>query len=272
MVERSTPSKRVWLLAAVEAIGALVLARVLLSTDPPAIQHGHHHGMPMPGMAGQDVVWSWPVYASAAVAVVAAMWWSARREGVAAVVCAVAFTACAASQPVRALATQSHLIAMVALEVLMVLVPLAVLTVLPPATSTTRASTRGWSSVAIASALAYAALLITLHVPAVHHRGAELGAVPVWVALVAPLIGMGYWYGVLRTAAAVPTRVRRAALFGAQEVAAFVGLLTMFGAWSAATESSPLGIPTAWDQALGGLVMMATCAAVAIPIARRMKS
>jgi hypothetical protein len=268
IVRRSAPSIRIWALAAVEVVGALILARIMLRTDPPANQHGHHD-MPMPARADPDAAWTWPVQLSAAVAVVAAIWWFARRNAAAAVVCAIAMTTCAASQPVRVLATQSHLIAMVVLEVLMVLVPLSLLTVLPPVSSSTRTSSRGWSSLAIASALAYAALLIVIHVPAAHHRGAELGAAPLWVTLVAPLIGIGYWYGVLRTAAAVPTRTRRAVLLTAQEVAAFVGLLSLFGAWGATIHRTPIEIPDAWDQRLGGLVMMATCAAVAIPIVRR---
>jgi hypothetical protein len=34
----------------------------------------------------------------------------------------------------------------------------------------------------------------------------------------------------------------------------------------------PLGISAAWDQRLGGVVMMATCAAVAIPIAHSLRN
>lgn len=63
--------------------------------------------------------------------------------------------------------------------------------------------------------------------------------------------------------------IRRAALFGAQEVAAFIGLLSLFGAWGAMAHTSPVGISMVWDQRLGGVFMMATCAAVTIPIASR---
>jgi len=46
-------------------------------------------------------------------------------------------------------------------------------------------------------------------------------------------------------------------------------LLSLFGAWGAMAHSSPLGISMVWDQRLGGVFMMATCAAVTIPIASR---
>jgi hypothetical protein len=270
---RSAPTARTWLLAVLELVGAMILARVIIWSDPPAMQHGDH-GMPMSGMAGAPVPaihWTWPVYAAGAVAVVAAIWWWLRRQAVAAVACATAVTVCAASQPVRVLATQSHLISMVVLEALMVLVPLLALRVLPSPVGSSPMRSRGWMALVVGSAVAYSALLIVIHIPAVHHTGLELGAAPLWLALLAPVIGIGYWFGVLRTAAVVPTRARRASLLGAQEVAAFVGLLSLFGAWGTAAHHSALGIPASWDQRLGGLVMIATCAAAAIPIARRLR-
>jgi hypothetical protein len=269
-VRRNGPSARTWLFAALELIGALVLARIIVWTDPPAPHSTHHDMESMPGLTDsptQNLHWSWTVYAAGAVAAVTAVWWLSRKNVVAAVVCAVAMTICAAAHPLRVLATQSHLVAMLMLEVLMVLVPLLILTALPSPRRTTHRC--GWLALVIGSALAYSALLIVIHIPAVHHTGVESGAAPWWLLLVAPLIGVGYWYGVIRTTAVVDTRIRRAALFGAQEVAAFVGLLSLFGAWGATPHQNRIGLPDAWDQRLGGLVMMATCAAVAIPIARR---
>ena len=121
----------------------------------------------------------------------------------------------------------------------------------------------------VVAALLYSVLLIVIHLPAVHSRSAELDSVPLWVVALALAIGMAYWPAVLRTVGRVPTQIRRAALFGAQEVAAFIGLLSLFGAWGAMAHSSPLGISMVWDQRLGGVFMMATCAAVTIPIASR---
>jgi hypothetical protein len=264
---------RTSVVAALELIGALVLARVIVWAEPPTTEHGEH-GVAMPGMAGTprpDAHWTWPVYAAIAVTVVAVVWWLLSRQASAAVVCAIAITTCAASRPVRVLATQSHLIAMVVLELLMVATPLLVVTALSRPTGARRASRRGWWSLVVVSALAYSALLIALHIPAVHHRGVELGVAPLWVALAAPLIGIGYWFGVLNTTEVVSVKARRASLLGAQEVAAFIGLLSLFAAWGGADHHSPLGIPAVWDHVLGGLVMMATCAAVAIPLARRMR-
>ncbi|MDT5219721.1 MAG: hypothetical protein QOF15_1826, partial [Mycobacterium sp.] len=196
---------RTWLVAALEIIGALILARVIVWAEPPGMQHGDHN-MAMPDMAsapGPDAHWTWPVYTAIAVTWAAAVWWLLSRQAAAAVVCAIGLMTCAVSQPVRVLATQSHLIAMVVLESLMVLIPLLVLTALPRPSKTRLISGRAWLSLTVGSALAYSALLIALHIPAVHHRGVELGAVPAWVALGAAVIGLGYWFGFLNTSAVV---------------------------------------------------------------------
>jgi hypothetical protein len=274
--ERGGPSGRTWLLAAVEIVGALALARVIVWTDRDAVQHQGHPMSPMPGMPGghgHDLVWAWPVYVIAAVAAAATIWWLVCRRTVAAGVLAVAITMLTASPPVRTLAAQSHLIAMVALEVLMVVVPLLVVTMLPRLESTQRVGRRrgGWTWLAVGTAVVYATALIAIHLPAVHRGLAATGSAPVWVVAVAVLIGIAYWFGVLRTAAVVPLRTRRAALFGAQEIAAFVGLLSVFGAWSAAAHRSSLGMSADWDQRLGGVFMILMCAAVAVPIARRLR-
>jgi hypothetical protein len=279
--QRSAPSTRTWVIAALELIGALVLARILVWTDRPAGQHQERgmapmHGMSaMPGMADKPAPqphWTWPLYIAGVAAAAAFIWWALRGQAVAAVVGATAVTICAASHPVRTLAGQSHLIAMIALEVLLVLVPLAVLTVLPHAAATGPTGYRraGWMVVAGGSALAYAVLLIAIHVPGVHHHGGAGNVAPLWLTITAPMIGIGYWSGVLRTTAVLPLRTRRASLIAVQEIAALVGLLSLFSAWGGAGHAGPLGISAAWDQALGGVVMLVTCAAVAIPIARRM--
>ncbi|OBS02037.1 hypothetical protein A9W98_17110 [Mycobacterium gordonae] len=110
-----------------------------------------------------------------------------------------------------------------------------------------------------------------MHVPAVHHRAAERGVVPIWVATLALLIGVAYWAAVLRTGGMVTLAVRRSILIGAQEVAAFIGLLSLFGAWGAMAHKSPLDLSSTVDQRLGGLFMMVTCGVVAIPIAAKLR-
>jgi hypothetical protein len=281
--QRSAPSARTWVVAALELVAALVLARVLVWTDQPARHHREHGMAPMPGMAptpgmadapAPQLHWTWPVYAAAVVAAAAFIWWMLRGQTVAAVVGAIAVTVCLASYPVRTLAAQSHLVAMIVLEVLLVLVPLSILTALPHAADTGSIGNRraGWMMLAGGSAFAYAVLLIAVHVPGVHHHGGAGDVVPLWPAIAAPMIGIGYWFGVLRTAAVLSLRTRRASLFAVQEIAALVGLLSLFSAWGNPGRAGPLGISAACDQALGGLVMMATCAAVAIPIARGTRS
>jgi hypothetical protein len=275
--QRRAPSTRTWVIAALELIGALMLARILVWTDQPARHHQEHGMSPMSGMAdapAPQLHWTWPVYTAGVAAVAAFIWWLLRRQTVSAVVGATAVTICVASHPVRTLAAQSHLVAMIVLEVLLVLVPLSILTALPHAADTGSIGNRraGWMMLAGGSAFAYAVLLIAIHVPGVHQHAAAGNVVPLWPAIAAPMIGIGYWFGVLRTAAVLSLRTRRASLFAVQEIAALVGLLSLFSAWGSPGHAGPLGISAAWDQALGGLVMMATCAAVAIPIGRGIRS
>jgi hypothetical protein len=273
--QRSAPSTRTWIIAALELLGALVLARVLVWIDRTAGQHQEHGMAPMPGMADEPAPqphWTWPLYIAGVAAVAAFIWWLVRGQTVAALVGVAAVTIFVGSHPVRTLAAQSHLIGMIALEVLLVLVPLSVLMALPHAADTGSPGCRraGWMLLTGGSALAYAALLIAIHVPGVHHHGGAGNVAPLWLAITAPMIGVGYWFGILRTAAVLPLRARRASLIAVQEIAALVGLLSLFSAWGGVGHAGPLGIPAAWDRALGGLVMMVTCAAVAIPIVRRM--
>jgi hypothetical protein len=182
----------------------------------------------MPGMAdtpAPQVHWTWPVHAVGVVAAAAFIGWVLRGQTVTAVVGAVAVTICLASQPVRTRAAQSHFVAMMVLEVLLVLVPLSVLTALPHAADTDPTGNRraGWMLLGGGSALTYAVLLIAIHVPGVHHHGEVAYVVPLWLVITAPMIGMGYWFGVLRTAAVLPARTRRAALLAVQEIVALVG-------------------------------------------------
>ncbi|MDM3973425.1 hypothetical protein QRB36_04510 [Mycobacterium marseillense] len=280
---RGAPSARTWIIAAAELVGALVLARILVWTDRPA-GHRHEPGMaPTHGMAPMSDVpkpfapqaqWTWPVLTVGVLAIAAFIWWVSRRQIVVAVVGATAAIICMASHPVRVLAAQSHLVAMIVLEVQLVAVPLWILTVLPSAADTGRRGCRraGWMLLSGGSALAYAALLIAIHLPGGHHHGGARNVVPLWLAIAASIIGIVYWFGVLRTAAVLPLKIRRISLLAAQEIAALVGLLSLFGAWGVPGVAGPLKISVAWDQALGGLVMLVTCAAVAIPISRRLHS
>jgi Cytochrome c oxidase caa3 assembly factor (Caa3_CtaG) len=272
-VEQRRPRARTWLLAAVELAAAILVARLIgwIAQNPASAPVGDHGMSGMPGMAAAPAAhWGWMEYTAIGVAAAALAWWLLLRQPVAAVPAAAGAAVLAASPAVRALATRSHLIAMVELELVLVIVPLLVLAAANPRGERLSAlRSRNWTMFTVVAALLYSALLIVIHLPAVHSRSAKLDSVPLWVVALALAIGMAYWPAVLRTVGRVPTQIRRAALFGAQEVAAFIGLLSLFGAWGAMAHSSPLGISMVWDQRLGGVVMMATCAAVTIPIASR---
>ena len=272
-MQQRRPRARTWLLAAAELAAAIVVARLIgWTAQPPASEPVAGDGMSgMPGMAAAPAAhWGWMEYTAIGVAVAASAWWLLLRQPVAAVPAAAGAAVLAASPAVRVLATQSHLIAMVELELLLVIVPLLVLAPASPrAEHLSARRSRNWTALTVVAALLYSALLIVIHLPAVHSRSAEFDSVPLWVVALALAIGMAYWAAMLRTAGRVPAKIRRAALFGAQEVAAFIGLLSLFGAWGAMAHASPLGISMVWDQRLGGFFMMATCAAVTIPIARR---
>jgi len=272
-VQQRRPHARTWLLAAVELAAAILVARLIgWTAQTPATAPVGDHGMSgMAGMAAAPTArWGWMEYTAIGVAAAALAWWLLLRQSVAAAPAAAGAAVLAASPAVRVLANQSHLIAMVELELVLVIVPLLVLAAANPRGERLSARrSRNWTMFTVVAALLYSVLLIVIHLPAVHSRSAELDSVPLWVVALALAIGMAYWPAVLRTVGRVPTQIRRAALFGAQEVAAFIGLLSLFGAWGAMAHSSPLGISMVWDQRLGGVFMMATCAAVTIPIASR---
>jgi hypothetical protein len=244
VIQQTRPLARTWLLAAAELSAALIVARLIVWTQHPHTACHHHHG--------PQIHWGMVEYASTTVAIAALGWWLARRESTAAIVSVAALVAFAASPAVRGLASQSHLIAMAALELLMVACPLLLLRESPRPSAGQPARRFGWTAFGGAAAVLYAGLLIVIHIPGVHCHC--VGA-PLWVVPVALAIGIAYWFGVLCTADRVTTRARRVMLLGAQEVAAFIGLLSLFGA--------------TWDQRLGGLLMMITCAAVTIPVARK---
>jgi len=254
VIQQSRPAAKTWLLAALELIAALVVARLLVGPQhPPTPCHHHHHGMAgMPKPPVPLAHWGWFEVLSLGLAGAALGWWLLRREAGPAIVSAAALAVFAGSPAVRVLASHSHLIAMVSLELLMVACPLLLLRTRPRPSVARPARSSGWMVFAVAAAVLYAGLLISIHLPAVHRHGA---AAPLWLAPAALAIGAAYWFGVLCTADRLTTRARRALLLGAQEVAAFIGLLSLFGA--------------TWDQRLGGLFMMATCAAVVVPLARK---
>lgn len=270
------PSLRLWLLAAAELAAAALVAKLMVSGSQRASTVEHHDIPGMPGMTESIPPaphWDWGEGAALGVALAAFVWWRRSKRSIAALCTAAGLVVLAASQPIRVLATQSHLVAMTALEILLVFVPLLVLAALPArrVQADELSGPRGlWTLLTGVAAMLYAGLVLVIHLPPLHHRSAQIGLVPLWVPAVLTLVGCFYWTAILRTDGHVTLNARRAALVGAQELMAFVGLLAIFGAGTSMNHANRLGISQAWDQRLGGMLMMVACAAVAIPIARRL--
>jgi len=259
-------SPRTWALAVLEIGAAILIARLMLDRLKHAgPEHAHHHGMAEP-----SAQWGWWECGALGAATIGLGVFVLRRSVIAALAAAAGLVSLAASPAVRLTAASSHLVAMGALEVLLVAAPLLVVSALPHPER--RGCTRiGYSVLAVTSATAYAGLLIVFHLPAVHDHSGMATAVKGWVPLLVVAVGVLYWFSILRTGFQVSLRLRRAVLFGGQEVAAFIGLLSLLGAFSTTTPYGGAGLSGAWDQRLGGLVMILACALVAVPILRRLK-
>jgi hypothetical protein len=269
------PAGRVWFIATLEIIGAIVVARLILSTSsqPSTAHHEHMTGM-RHGLISQPH-WYTYHFGILLLVVLALGVWLVTRSAIPALVVVGGIVMLVASEPARAMAAQSHLLAMVALELTLVAVPIFLWSAWPRFRARHHQHTqrsRAWDFAAIGTAAMYAALLIAIHVPAIHHRVTGTGATPVWLVVAVLVIGLLYWPTILAPCSGTSVRVRRAALIGAQEVAAFVGLLSLFGAWGSMASTTPLGLSMAWDQRLGGIFMLTTCAAVTLPIERRLRA
>lgn len=270
---RDPPTPRMWAAAVTEVAVAVVVGALLLhfSAATPfteSMPHAperfsHRHGMAPVGTAGAIAV--------SAMTALALVWWLARRTRIPAICGAVGLVAVVMSGPVCTLAVQSHLLAMAALEVVLVVAPLLLVSVIPrrPPTSASKRS-RSWTIGAIAAGVAFSALLVVLHLPHVHRLTAELTAVPGWLPLLAIVLGTSYWVAILLSAGRVAASVRRTALIAGQEVAAILGLASLFLPSPYLHHTSPLGLSAIWDQRLGGALMVLTCAAVALPLLRRL--
>ncbi len=257
------------LLAAGLEIGAAVAvaALVLHNSHPPQSPPHHSHS----GMAAMHPAaaahWSTATIAIGVLASGALVWWAFSRAWAAAVLAAAALAALAASPAVRTTAAASHVVAMAALEVLAVVVPLLLVAAAgrrPPARPTP--TTWPCRAAVIAATATYSILLIALHLPGIHNRAGQLGFVPLWLAPIIVVVGIGYWASILTTAGLVRTAVRRRGLVIGQEVGAILALAAIIGPDTTMGHSSPLGIPAQLDHRLGGVLMLVTCAAVTLPL------
>lgn len=226
----------------------------------------------MPGMHPQPAQIHWHITTLAVAVLSAAMlaWWLTTRARVPAVIAAAGLIEVCVSDEVRVMAIASHLVAMAALEGLLVAAPLLLVAALPrrsrPAVSSL------WTAGVVVAVMLNSALLIALHLPAVHDRGMDLASVPLWLTGLALVIGLGYWAAILLTAGRVRSAVRRGALVIGQEVAAILGLAALIRPSPAMRHADPLGLSPVTDQRVGGLLMLITCAAVTLPLAKRLEA
>ncbi|WP_213016740.1 hypothetical protein [Mycobacterium vicinigordonae] len=207
------------------------------------------------------------------VTVATLIWWLATRSRVPAVLAAAGLAALASSETIRTLALQSHLAAMAALEALLVAAPLLLIhAVRRGQLRSLAAQSKPWTAWVIVAVALNSALLLAIHLPAIHAHGAHLAAVPLWLALLVVLVGMSYWGAILLTTGRVGSAVRRGALVIGQEVAAILGLAALLWPSPHLQHGSPLGLTPDTDQRLGGVLMLVTCAVVTLPLVRKLES
>jgi len=264
----------VWIAAAVEVVVALAVGVILLhSGDPPpseARSMPDMVGMPSSHHAAQI---HWTAGNTAIVAFTGAMlvWWAFSRARVPAVLAAVGLVGVAVSDPIRTMSLQSHLVAMTALEALLVAAPLLVIAALRWEQAPVGIRRSGlWTAGVVIAVLLNSVFLIALHLPGIHGRGAHFTAVPLWVTGVAIVVGFAFWAPILVSGGHVAQTVRRGALIVGQEVAVILGLAALFVPSPHMHEPSPLGLSATLDQRLGGALMVLTCAAVTLPLIKRL--
>ena len=265
-------SPGLWIASAIEiAVAVGVSAIILRAGHSPSL--GDVHGSGMASMHSQhsvEIPWHAATFVVALLTVTALIWWLATRARVPAILAAAGLIGLCTSTPLRILAARSHLVGMAMLEVLLVAVPLLIVAAAPgraPSNGSRRSAT-AWLFVAV---LANSALLIALHLPAVHDRGARLDGVPLWLAILVIAVGSGYWAAILLTARYIRAAVRRGALIVGQEVGAILGLATLVGSGPHLRHPGAFGMSATLDQRLGGVLMLITCAAVTLPIAKQLE-
>ena len=268
------PSPGVWIAAAAEIAVALGVATLMLKSGDTGSAAEHD----MPGMTGMppspspQFGWQPSLLIVAGCTAAVLIWWLATRARVPAILAAAGLAFLGTSQTVRVMALQSHLVAMAALEALLVAVPLLLIAALRRVQPTAGSGhSRPWTAGVIIAVVLNSGLLMVLHSPAVHSRGADLDMVPLWLALLAVAIGLSYWAAILVTAGRVPPGVRRGALILGQEVAAILGLAALLRPSVHLHHINPLGLSPTVDQRLGGVLMLVTCAAVTLPLAKRLE-
>jgi hypothetical protein len=225
------------------------------------------HGMPEAD--GTAVLhWEWAAPVGGVVSAIAAIWWMRRRSVWSGIATAAGLFVVAVAPNVRTLAVGSHLVMMVLLEVAVTAIPLMIVLAWRRPLRGEIASAGRWHHIWIlACTVAYVALLIAVHLPVIRDVVLEGAPLPSWAVVMAVGVGTAYWSAVLRSP--VAAALRRAALVIGQEVAAMIGLVTVLGG-GAAMGTAGSGALAGWDHRLGGAVMLTACAAVSVPMLRKL--
>lgn len=267
-------SRGVWIAAAAEIAVALGVGTLILRTGQTtdASGNGSSSMADMHASLSPQFLWHPGILIAAGTTAAMLIWWSASRARIAAILAAAGLVGLSASETVRTMAAQSHLVAMAALEALLVAAPLLLVAALQRNQPTTGSRhSRSWTAWVIIAVALNSGLLIALHLPTVHSRAAQLGVVPLWLTLLVVVVGLSYWGAILITGGRVRLALRRGALIIGQEVAGILGLAALLRPFSHMQHTNPLGLSTIMDQRLGGILMLVTCAAVTLPIAKHLE-
>ncbi|MDQ2638183.1 MAG: hypothetical protein M3Y83_15045 [Actinomycetota bacterium] len=262
------PWPRLWLAAGVEIGVAVLVAVVLFGSTKTTSSGDSHSGMHAHATPAH---WSPAMWAAAAVTAAVLLWWLLSRNRISAVLTAVGLVTLAGFEPVRVAALQSHLVGMVVLEILLVAIPLLLISTRQGRPTTVSTRSPVWLALVAGAVVGYSALLIGLHLPGVHNNATALRGVPLWLVTLTLGAGIAYWAAILRTAGRVTTVARVRALIVGQEVAAILGLAAVILPSPIVAHDTVFGLSGVTDQRLGGVVMLLTCAAVTLPLARRLQ-
>ena len=267
-------SPGLWIAAAIEIAVAVAVSAIIVRTGRASQATGQSES----GMASMHshhsaaIQWHAGTLVAAALTATMVIWWVRTRARLAAVLGAACLIGLGASDSMRTMAVHSHLAGMAALETLFVAVPLLLIAALPRQTPNAGASrSPAWTAWVVLAVVLNSALLIALHLPAIHDRGVHLGRAPLWLAFLVVAVGLGYWSAILITAGRVGPALRRGALVVGQEVGAILGLATLLGSDPRPHHTTMWGLSASLDHRLGGVLMLITCAAVTLPLAKRLE-
>lgn len=258
-------SARLWMAAGAEIVVAVAVATLILHAGAMPAANVHSPRSP-------ETHWQPGVVIMVGFTVAMLAWWLATRSRILALLGAAGLIGVGSSEAVRVTAAHSHLVAMAALEALLVAVPLLLIASVrreQPTADVRR--TWPWSVWVLIAIVLNSALLIGLHLPLVHQHSAQTGIVPLWLPAVVVLTGVGYWAAVLVTGGRVSSALRRSALIIGQEVAAILGLAALIRPSPHLHHTNPLGLSPVIDQRLGGFLMLIACAAVTLPLTKRIQ-